>query len=143
MFRDNVGWASTCNSVGQTAGYFLGNVVFLALESKDFANRYVRQPLNFDEQSTGLITLPSRRISPTKKKTFEIFLFNRFFIFLGNYISTTLVALFKHEIDENYDPHEPHFSLKETYHVLFKLCALPSVRSIILILLTVKVNSFE
>lgn len=145
VFRDNVGWASTCNSVGQTAGYFLGNVVFLALESKDFANRYVRQPLNFDEQSTGLITLPSRRISPTKKKHSKYFFSIGFLFFWGIIfiISTTLVALFKHEIDENYDPHEPHFSLKETYHVLFKLCALPSVRSIILILLTVKVNSFE
>ena len=55
---ENVGWASTCNSVGQTAGYFLGNVVFLTLESKDFANRYVRQPLQLPFQSTGLVTLP-------------------------------------------------------------------------------------
>ncbi|CAF5008178.1 unnamed protein product, partial [Rotaria socialis] len=39
LSKENLGWASTCNSVGQTAGYFLGNVVFLALESKDFANR--------------------------------------------------------------------------------------------------------
>ncbi len=55
-----MGWASTCNSVGQTAGYFLGNVVFLALESKDFANRYIRQPLHMELQSTGLITLPGK-----------------------------------------------------------------------------------
>jgi PAT family acetyl-CoA transporter-like MFS transporter 1 len=67
LCRQNVGWASTCNSVGQTAGFFLGNVVFLSLESKDFANRYVRQPLNMEFQPTGLITLPGkiykRRIS--------------------------------------------------------------------------------
>ena len=25
--RENVGYASTCNSVGQTAGYFLGSVI--------------------------------------------------------------------------------------------------------------------
>jgi len=31
--RHNVGYASTCNSVGQTAGYFLGYVFFMALES--------------------------------------------------------------------------------------------------------------
>ncbi len=29
----NVGYASTCNSVGQTAGYFLGYVFYMALES--------------------------------------------------------------------------------------------------------------
>ena len=42
--RENVGYASTCNSVGQTAGYFLGYVFYMALESygiltlKDFLN---------------------------------------------------------------------------------------------------------
>ena len=42
--RENVGYASTCNSVGQTAGYFLGYVFYMALENyevltlKDFLN---------------------------------------------------------------------------------------------------------
>ena len=42
--RKNVGYASTCNSVGQTAGYFMGYVFYMALESygvltlKDFLN---------------------------------------------------------------------------------------------------------
>ena len=31
--RHNVGYASTCNSVGQTAGYFLGFVFFMGLKS--------------------------------------------------------------------------------------------------------------
>jgi len=31
--KHNVGYASTCNSVGQTAGYFMGYVFFMALES--------------------------------------------------------------------------------------------------------------
>ena len=53
FYSENVGWASTCNTVGQTAGYFLGNVVFLALESPEFCNNYLRsQP-----QSTGLVTI--------------------------------------------------------------------------------------
>ncbi|CAF0992405.1 unnamed protein product [Rotaria sordida] len=124
LSRENVGWASTCNSVGQTAGYFLGNVVFLAFESKDFTNRYIRQPLNMELQSNGLITLPG-------------FLLFWGIIFI---ISTTLVALIKHEIDENYDSHEPHFGLTETYKVLLKIFRLSSVRSIALILLTAKIG---
>ncbi|CAF2526520.1 unnamed protein product [Rotaria sp. Silwood2] len=124
LSRENVGWASICNSVGQTAGYFLGNVVFLAFESKDFANSYIRQPLNMELQSTGLITLPG-------------FLLFWGIIFL---ISTTLVALLKHEIDENYDPNEPHFGLTETYKVLLKVFRLSSVQSIALILLTAKIG---
>lgn len=52
--RCNVGHASTCNSVGQTAGYFFGYVVFIALESTDFCNRYLRTI----PENEGLITLP-------------------------------------------------------------------------------------
>ncbi|KAI5097936.1 acetyl-coenzyme A transporter 1 [Silurus meridionalis] len=53
LSRENVGYASTCNSVGQTAGYFLGNVLFLALESADFCNKYLR----FKPQDQGIVTL--------------------------------------------------------------------------------------
>ncbi len=55
-FRDNVGYASTCNSVGQTAGYFLGYVVFLALESADFCNSYLRSV----PEPKGFVTLPGK-----------------------------------------------------------------------------------
>ena len=53
LSRENVGYASTCNSVGQTAGYFLGNVLFLALESANFCNQYLRN----EPKDTGLVTL--------------------------------------------------------------------------------------
>lgn len=53
LSRENVGYASTCNSVGQTAGYFLGNVLFLALESASFCNKYLR----FQPQPRGIVTL--------------------------------------------------------------------------------------
>jgi hypothetical protein len=56
-------------------------------------------------------------------------------------IFTTLVALFKHETDESYDPNEPHFSLLETYKILIKVLRLPAVRSMAMILLTIKVSS--
>lgn len=57
LSRENVGYASTCNSVGQTAGYFLGNVLFLALESPDFCNKYLR----FQPQPRGIVTLSGSR----------------------------------------------------------------------------------
>lgn len=40
--KRNVGHASTCNSVGQTAGFFLSYVLFMALESPSFCNSYLR-----------------------------------------------------------------------------------------------------
>lgn len=51
--RSNVGYASTCNSVGQTAGYFLGYVLFVAFESADFCNNYLRTV----PEPKGLVTL--------------------------------------------------------------------------------------
>lgn len=56
LSRENVGYASTCNSVGQTAGYFLGNVLFLALESADFCNKYLRD----EPQDRGVVTLSGK-----------------------------------------------------------------------------------
>ena len=40
LSRKNVGWASTCNTVGQTIGYFLGYLFFLALDSPQFCNMF-------------------------------------------------------------------------------------------------------
>ena len=54
--RRNVGYASTCNSVGQTAGWFVGNVVLLAFSSPDFSNKYIRSV----PQDVGLVTLSGK-----------------------------------------------------------------------------------
>jgi len=39
---ENVGYASTCNSVGQTLGYFIAFVGFLALNDPSTCNKYLR-----------------------------------------------------------------------------------------------------
>lgn len=70
--------------------------------------------------------------------------FKGFLVFWGIVfaISTTFVALFKHETDETIDSNEPHFGLIETYKILLKVLRLPAVRSIAFILLTIKVIRF-
>lgn len=55
--RCNVGYASTCNSVGQTAGYFIGYVLFISLESAEFCNSYLRSTPS-DE---GILTLHGKK----------------------------------------------------------------------------------
>lgn len=79
LSRRNVGYASTCNTAGQTAGFFIGNVIFLALESADFSNKYLRSA---SEQA------------PTGVVTFEGFLYNCGLVFL---VVTVLVAILKGE----------------------------------------------
>jgi hypothetical protein len=67
--RRNVGWASTCNSVGQTAGYFLGNILFLALESADFCNKYLR----YEPQDAGVVTLAGKFSSIAYYITYSVY----------------------------------------------------------------------
>ncbi|XP_023180089.1 acetyl-coenzyme A transporter 1 [Drosophila hydei] len=124
--RCNVGYASTCNSVGQTAGYFLGYVVFIALESKDFCNTYLRST----PEDVGMITLP------------------RFLWFWGItfIVATTLVAIFKRENDVE-DAHtdaryteEHELNIHESYKVLWDMVRKRPVQILAGILLTVKVT---
>ncbi|XP_029963858.1 acetyl-coenzyme A transporter 1 [Salarias fasciatus] len=123
LSRENVGYASTCNSVGQTAGYFLGNVLFLALESANFCNKYLRM----EPKDTGIVTLPD-------------FLFFWGMVFL---VSTTLVAIFKRENEhakgKRRVPEETH-GVMETYKLLFTILKMPTVFTFCSLLLTAKVG---
>lgn len=123
LSRENVGYASTCNSVGQTAGYFLGNVLFLALESADFCNKYLRT----EPRDTGVVTLSD-------------FLFFWGMVFL---VSTTLVAIFKRENVRGQGKRrvqEETQGVMETYKLLFSIIKMPTVFTFCSLLLTAKVG---
>ncbi|XP_069003696.1 acetyl-coenzyme A transporter 1 [Embiotoca jacksoni] len=123
LSRQNVGYASTCNSVGQTAGYFLGNVLFLALESADFCNKYLR----IEPKDSGIVTLSN-------------FLFFWGVVFL---VSTTLVAVFKRENEhvkgKRKVPEETE-GVMETYKLLFSIIKMPTVFTFCFLLLTAKMG---
>lgn len=124
--RCNVGYASTCNSVGQTAGYFLGYVAFIALESKDFCNTYLRSV----PKDEGMVTLPE-------------FLWFWGVCFL---VATTLVAIFKRENDiqdkhtESRYTEEHELNIYESYRVLLDMVRKRPIQILAGILLTVKVT---
>lgn len=161
LARRNVGYASTCNTVGQTAGYFIGNVIFLALESSDFSNKYIRSASN--QKSTGLVT-------------FDEFLYHCGIVFI---VVTILVGLLKRERNQEPlkiaqsdddlevsvrltrrknseisstgyrksedDPEEnetveKELSIRETYSVLYKIMKLPSFMLLAVVLLTCKIG---
>lgn len=119
--RCNVGYASTCNSVGQTAGYFLGYVIFMALESATFCNDYLRsEPL--DE---GILTLPG-------------FLYFWGWVFI---VTTSLVALLKHEnSSKGTKDVQVDMDIKQAYKLLWTIVKLPSMKNTILFLLTAKIG---
>ncbi|XP_029699948.1 acetyl-coenzyme A transporter 1 isoform X1 [Takifugu rubripes] len=123
LSRENVGYASTCNSVGQTAGYFMGNVLFLALESADFCNKYLRE----EPRDMGIVTLSD-------------FLFFWGVIFL---VSTTLVAIMKKESGEGRGDRgvqEETQGVMETYKQLSSIIKLPTVFTFCVLLLTAKIG---
>ena len=57
LSQENLAYASTAQTVGLTGGQFLSYTIFLAFNSKDFANKWFR-PANAP-QDVGLITLSS------------------------------------------------------------------------------------
>uniref|UniRef100_A0A6G1SH95 Acetyl-coenzyme A transporter 1 n=1 Tax=Aceria tosichella TaxID=561515 RepID=A0A6G1SH95_9ACAR len=166
--RRNVGYASTCNTAGQTAGFFIGNVIFLALESADFCNKYLRSA---DKQE------------PVGVVTFESFLHHCGWVFL---VVTIVVAILKRERNQRTEvrtqpsDHDPELSMRltrrkssdanellegssnsrqtedseeldehavekeldvrETYTLLLKIIKLPSFRLFAVILLTCKLG---
>ncbi|VDN07068.1 unnamed protein product [Thelazia callipaeda] len=131
LSRKNVGYASTCNAVGQTAGFFLGNVGYLTLDSPDFANRFFRA----EPKPYGLVGLAG-------------FIFFWGWVFL---ITTTAVLVFKKEIDysvsnkfvsslyEKDDKSEElELGIIETYTVLWRILRLKPMIWMVLVLLTGK-----
>jgi len=115
LSKENVGFASTCNSIGQTAGYFIAFTVFMALESADFCNKYLR----LTPSDTGIVDLAG-------------FLYFWGILFL---VVTTLVGLLKHERQENVNQNGVYVAYKQ----LYRITKLPAIRMYILGLLTAKV----
>ena len=97
LSRRNVGYASTCNTVGQTGGYFLGYTLFLAFESKEFCNAYLRS----EPAESGMVDLGG-------------FMFFWGVVFI---VTTTLVWIFKKEVKDREKSHITE-AYKQLYHVL-------------------------
>lgn len=116
LSKENVGFASTCNSIGQTAGYFIAFTVFMALESANFCNSYLR----FTPSDTGIVDLAG-------------FLYFWGILFL---IVTTLVGLFKHEQQENLTQN----GVLAAYKQLYEIVKLPAIRIYVIAILTSKVH---
>jgi len=114
LTKPNRNLASTMNSIGQTAGYFLGYVVFLALESAEFCNNYLRST----PEDMGLVTLPG---------------FLKFWSLV--FIITTAILSFKNEEKDE----EEIEGVLETYKLLYSVLKLDIVKQWVMIVLTCKV----
>lgn len=56
LYRNNVGYASTCASVGQVMGATLSAVSLVLFTSEDFSNKYLR----ITSSAGGIMTMRSK-----------------------------------------------------------------------------------
>jgi len=56
LYRKNVGYASTCASMGQVMGVMISAVSFILFTSEDFSNKYLRITNNVG----GIVTVKSK-----------------------------------------------------------------------------------
>ncbi|POM80342.1 Acetyl-coenzyme A transporter, partial [Phytophthora palmivora] len=118
LSEKNVGHASTCNTVGQTVGYFVAYVGFLALNDPATCNSYLRS----EPEDEGMVSLPG------------------FMSFWGwvMFFTTLGVWLFKHEKPE--DENSERLTIAQTYSQMYSVLRLPSVISLSVMLLTSKIG---
>ncbi|KAH7381640.1 acetyl-coenzyme A transporter 1 [Pyrenochaeta sp. MPI-SDFR-AT-0127] len=117
LAKENLAYASTAQTVGLTAGQFLSYTVFLAFNSKDFANKWFR-PLGSPGQ-TGLMELDG------------------YLTFWGwAYLVVTfgLAVMKKEDRDRNGD------SIKEVYKTMWGILKLKNIQSFIIIHLIAKIG---
>jgi len=117
LSRARVGWASTCNSVGQTAGFFLGYVVFMALESESFCVGYLGM-------QGAAVTLAG-------------YLYFWSIVFV---VTTSLVWLLKREKKAVEKTDELELGLVETYRMLGSILSKSNIQWTVAVLLTCKIG---
>ncbi|KAF2361569.1 Acetyl-coenzyme A transporter 1 [Trinorchestia longiramus] len=120
LSKEKVGYASTCNSVGQTAGFSIGFVVMLALESKDFC-------INYLGRDSSIVTLDG------------------YFFFWGMVflVTTSLVWALKTETEPSSgseEEEEENMGFKDTYKTLLSILRKPNIQRCVLVLLTCKIG---
>ncbi|VVC36429.1 Major facilitator superfamily domain,Acetyl-coenzyme A transporter 1 [Cinara cedri] len=118
--RKNVGYASTCNSAGQTAGVLIGSTVPILLTSEKFCNEYLRAIPGIG----GIVTM-------------KWILYSLGVLFV---LITTLIAIFKKEKDIKLEDNNLKLNIVQTYKLMWDILMLPSIQIFVLALLTIKIG---
>eukprot|EP00051_Salpingoeca_urceolata_P028611 m.487620 g.487620 ORF g.487620 m.487620 type:complete len:528 (-) comp25159_c0_seq1:34-1617(-) len=116
LSKENVSYASICNSIGQSAGYYLSFIFFLMLSDVPTCNSYFRS----EPSDEPLVTLGG-------------FMLVFGFVFLA---TTIFVWVFKRE---KADDSIEDLSIMDTYRSLGRVLQLPSVQRLVVMLLTMRV----
>mmetsp|Transcript_38684 Transcript_38684/g.93530 ORF Transcript_38684/g.93530 Transcript_38684/m.93530 type:complete len:721 (-) Transcript_38684:113-2275(-) len=144
LSKANRGKGPMCNSIGQNIGYFLSFVGFLALNDVEASETLWRPLLRLPSNPTkGLVSLQGflKFMGATMLvTTIGVAIWKRELPLpttaTGSSTATTTAATQVLEEDDDAELDAAELGLKETYHRLWAVCQLPSVRLLFLILVT-------
>ena len=116
LSKENVGHASTCNSIGQSFGFFLSNQGFIAMSDETWCNRFLGM-----EMGKTLVDLP------------------QFMVFWGIvFVATTMMIwIFKRE--DELSPEDTPEGVVDTYKHVVSIFKLRPVQILCMILFTSKI----
>ncbi|XP_025193858.1 acetyl-coenzyme A transporter 1-like isoform X2 [Melanaphis sacchari] len=118
--KNNVGYASTCASVGQIIGLILSTTSFTLLTSENFGNKYLR----ITPKVGGIMTMNSL-----------------FLVWAISFIAiTTLIAIFKNEKDNRLENNRTKPSILESYIILYNILKIPGFKLLAIALLTSQIG---
>lgn len=116
LSKEHREYASTCQTIGLNCGYFLSFTIFLALNSAEVCNSYLRS----EPQPDGLLQLGA---------------YMQFWGVLS-LVTTLWLALFK----EEGAPQGADLSVSESYSTILQVAAMPAVRTLLIILMVHKIG---
>ncbi|RIA90068.1 acetyl-coenzyme A transporter 1 [Glomus cerebriforme] len=117
LSKNSLSYASTAQTIGLNTGYFLSFTVFLAFNSADFSNKYLRKVPSDD----GFLSLGS---------------YLTFWSFV--YLFVTIWLIFVKGEDATHSSDE--MDIKTVYQTIWNICKMPHMRRFILVLLVAKIG---
>lgn len=158
LSEGNVGYASTCNSVGQTLGYFIAFIGFIALNDPATCNKYLRN----EQYDKGIVSLAGfiqfwgyiflittifvwifKTEAPEKSSNKEDISEESSSSSSSQYDSESGQLLSKKEKDiqvfSNVSPIDDNVGVLEAYSQLIRVLKLPAMSKLCMILLSCKI----
>ncbi|KAI9501969.1 hypothetical protein GGI25_005666 [Coemansia spiralis] len=119
LSKENLSYASSCQTIGINCGYFLSFTVFLALNSVEFSNKYFYS-------------------TPSEEGFLQLGPYMAFWALI--YVLVTLyLILFKVE-EEPSSSSEAEYGIVETYKTIWRICKLPHMQQFIIVLFFAKIG---
>lgn len=118
LSEENVGYASTAQTIGVNIGYFMSFTVFLAFNSVEFGNKYFRtQPLDY----------PMLTLATYLKICAVLFV-----------VVTSWLLFFKKEQKEG--RHSTEMGVRQVYSIMWRICRLRHVQLLMLVHFIAKIG---